>query len=77
MNVQFFINEIGCNFNFRKPKSKKPTNTYFVVRVRNKQIKKTVRYPSFKKDWSQDNHPFDSDGRRNHKQICRKGNQIL
>ena len=49
MNVQFFINEIGCNFNFRKPKSKNPTNTYFVVRVRNNQINKAVRYPSFKK----------------------------
>ena len=39
MNAQFFINEIGCNFNLRKPKSEKPTNVYFVARVRNKQIK--------------------------------------
>lgn len=33
MNAQFFINEIGCNFNLRKPKSEKPTNVYFVARV--------------------------------------------
>ena len=39
MNAQFFINEIGCKFNLRKPKSEKPTNVYFVARVRNKQIK--------------------------------------
>ena len=25
MNAQFFINEIGCKFNLRKPKSEKPT----------------------------------------------------
>ena len=39
MNAQFFINEIGCKFNLRKPKSEKPTNVYFVARIRNKQIK--------------------------------------
>lgn len=39
MNAQFFINEIGYKFNLRKPKSEKPTNIYFVARVRNKQIR--------------------------------------
>lgn len=39
MNVQLFINEIGCNFNLRKPKSENPTNVYLVARVRNEQIK--------------------------------------
>lgn len=26
MNAQFFINEIGCSFNFCKSKSEKPAN---------------------------------------------------
>lgn len=43
MNTQFFINEIGYKFNLRKPKSEKPTNIYFVARVKNKQIKISTR----------------------------------
>lgn len=43
MNAQFFINEIGYKFNLRKPKSEKPTNIYFVARVKNKQIKISTR----------------------------------
>ena len=43
MNAQFFSNEIGYNFNQRKPKSEKPANIYFVARVRNKQIKLSTR----------------------------------
>ena len=38
MNIQFFINEIRCNFNLRKLKSEKLTNICFVVCVRNKRI---------------------------------------
>lgn len=33
MNAQFFINEIGCNFNLREPKSKKPTNILQVTDI--------------------------------------------
>ena len=29
MNAQFFINEIGCNFNLRKPKSQKADEHLF------------------------------------------------
>ena len=43
MNAQFFSNEIGYNFNQRKPKSEKPANIYFVARVRKKQIKLSTR----------------------------------
>lgn len=52
MNVQFFINEIGCNFNLRKPKSEKPTNVYFVARVRNKQIKLSTGVRVYPDQWN-------------------------
>lgn len=42
MDALFFINEIGYKFNLRKPKSEKPTNVYFVTRVKNKQIKRST-----------------------------------
>ena len=51
MNAQFFINEIGCNFNLRKPKSEKPTNVYFVARVRNKQIKLSTGVRVYPGQW--------------------------
>lgn len=52
MNAQFFINEIGCNFNLRKPKSEKPTNVYFVARVRNKQIKLSTGVRVYPDQWN-------------------------
>ena len=52
MNAQFFINEIGCNFNLRKPKSEKPTNIYFVARVRNKQIKLSTGVRVYPDQWN-------------------------
>ena len=52
MNAQFFINEIGCNFNLRKPKSEKPTNIYFVTRVRNKQIKLSTGVRVYPDQWN-------------------------
>ena len=52
MNAQFFINEIGCNFNLRKPKSEKPTNVYFVARVRNKQIKLSTGVRVYPEQWN-------------------------
>lgn len=52
MNAQFFINEIGCNFNLRKPKSKKPTNIYFVARVKNKQIKLSTSVRVYPDQWN-------------------------
>lgn len=52
MNAQFFINEIGCNFNLRKPKSEKPTNVYFVVRVKNKQIKLSTGVRVYPDQWN-------------------------
>lgn len=52
MNAQFFINEIGCNFNLRKPKSEKPTNVYFVARVRNKQIKLSTGVRVYPNQWN-------------------------
>lgn len=51
MNAQFFINEIGCKFNLRKPKSEKPTNVYFVARVRNKQIKLSTGVRVYPAEW--------------------------
>ena len=62
MNAQFFINEIGCNFNLRKPKSEKPTNVYFVARVNenntivNEKINKLKLYFSEYKQYLCD-HP--------------------
>lgn len=47
-----FINEIGCNFNLRKPKSKKPTNIYFVARVKNKQIKLSTSVRVYPDQWN-------------------------
>lgn len=52
MNAQFFINEIGCKFNLRKPKSEKPTNVYFVARVRNKQIKLSTGVRVYPDQWN-------------------------
>ena len=52
MNAQFFINEIGCKFNLRKPKSEKPTNVYFVARVRNKQIKLSTGVRVYPNQWN-------------------------
>ena len=52
MNAQFFINEIGCKFNLRKPKSEKPTNVYFVTRVRNKQIKLSTGVRVYPDQWN-------------------------
>ena len=52
MNAQFFINEIGCNFNLRNPKSEKPTNVYFVARVRNKQIKLSTGVRVYPDQWN-------------------------
>lgn len=52
MNAQFFINEIGCNFNLRKPKSEKPTNIYFVARVKNKQIKLSTGVRVYPDQWN-------------------------
>lgn len=52
MNAQFFINEIGCKFNLRKPKSEKPTNVYFVARVRNKQIKLSTGVRVYPEQWN-------------------------
>lgn len=52
MNALFFINEIGCNFNLRKPKSEKPTNVYFVARVRNKQIKLSTGVRVYPDQWN-------------------------
>ena len=52
MNAQFFINEIGCNFNLRKPKSKKPTNIYFVARVKNRQIKLSTSVRVYPDQWN-------------------------
>lgn len=37
MTKQVFINEVKGNFNLRRPKSKKPTNIYFVVYMFGKQ----------------------------------------
>lgn len=52
MNAQFFINEIGCKFNLRKPKSEKPTNVYFVARIRNKQIKLSTGVRVYPDQWN-------------------------
>lgn len=52
MNAQFFINEIGCKFNLRKPKSEKPTNVYFVARVRNRQIKLSTGVRVYPDQWN-------------------------
>ena len=52
MNAQFFINEIGCNFNLRSPKSERPTNIYFVVRIRNKQIKLSTGVRVYPDQWN-------------------------
>lgn len=52
MNAQFFINEIGYKFNLRKPKSEKPTNIYFVARVRNKQIKLSTGVRIYPDQWN-------------------------
>lgn len=52
MNAQFFINEIRCNFNLRKPKSEKPTNVYFVARVRSKQIKLSTGVRVYPDQWN-------------------------
>lgn len=52
MNAQFFINEIGCNFNLRNPKSEKPTNVYFVARVRSKQIKLSTGVRVYPDQWN-------------------------
>lgn len=52
MNAQFFINEIGCKFNLRKPKSEKPTNVYFVARISNKQIKLSTGVRVYPGQWN-------------------------
>ena len=52
MNAQFFINEIGYKFNLRKPKSEKPTNIYFVARVKNKQIKLSTGVRIYPDQWN-------------------------
>lgn len=52
MNTQFFINEIGYKFNLRKPKSEKPTNIYFVARVKNKQIKLSTGVRIYPDQWN-------------------------
>ncbi len=52
MNGQFFINEIGCNFNFRSPKFERSTNIYFVVCIRNKQIKLSTGVRVYPDQWN-------------------------
>ena len=52
MNAQVFINEIGCSFNLRQPKSEKPTNVYFVTRIQKKAIKFSLGVKVYPNQWN-------------------------
>ena len=52
MNAQVFINEIGCSFNLRQPKSEKPTNVYFVTRIQKKAIKFSLGVKVYPAQWN-------------------------
>lgn len=52
MNVQVFINEIGCSFNLRQPKSERPTNVYFVTRIQKKAIKFSLGVKVYPDQWN-------------------------
>lgn len=52
MNAQVFINEIGCSFNLRQPKSERPTNVYFVTRIQKKAIKFSLGVKVYPDQWN-------------------------
>jgi len=52
MEKQIFIHEMTGNFNLREPKSKKPTNIYFIVSIEGKQIKLSTGVKVYPEQWN-------------------------
>ena len=50
---QFFINELKCRFNLRRPKSQKPTNVYMVVYLNGKQHYYATGIKVYPSQWNQ------------------------
>ena len=50
---QFFINELKCRFNLRRPKSQKPTNVYMVVYLNGKQHYFATGVKVYPSQWNQ------------------------
>lgn len=50
--MQFFPEELRCRFNLRKPKSKKPTNIYMLIRLNGKQYKLTTEVKVYPVQWN-------------------------
>ena len=50
--MQFFSEELRCRFNLRKPKSKKPTNIYMLIRLNGKQYKLTTEVKVYPVQWN-------------------------
>lgn len=50
---QFFINELKCRFNLRRPKSQKPTNVYMVVYLNGKQHYFATGIKVYPSQWNQ------------------------
>lgn len=50
--MQFFPEELRCTFNLRKPKSKRPTNIYMIIRLNGKQYKLTTGVKVYPNQWN-------------------------